>query len=177
MRRNREQEPIMNVYSPPSEPSVRTAEPDFVPHSRSVPPRTGRADRLAFAQLAAQGEQIGTGAQLRPVLISRNPADFVRTDNSGVLTLAGGVYFVTFSLSGRGGADSVYFELLPYDGETPLSFARQRNGLVPPHAFGLLTHSFLFELRNEASPYFVPSVDDGAPFIDYVFSLTLVRLR
>ena len=68
-------------------------------------------------------------------------------------------------------------ELLPYDGENALDFARARAGLVPPDAFGALSYSFVLETRGEAALSFAPSVDDGQPLTDYTFSLALLRLR
>ena len=101
MRRSREQEPIMNVYPPPGEPAVRTDASDFIPCARMTPPRVGRAEGLSFAQLAVQGARIDAGDRLLPALVSRSPAGFVRVEPSGVLTLAGGAYFVACALSGR----------------------------------------------------------------------------
>lgn len=89
----------------------------------------------------------------------------------------GGAYFVACALSGRGGVGSAALELLPYDGENALDFARARAGLVPPDAFGALSYSFVLETRGEAALSFAPSVDDGQPLTDYAFSLALLRLR
>ena len=174
MRRSREQEPIMNVYPPPGEPAVRTDESDFIPCARMTPPRVGRAEGLSFAQLAVQGARLDAGDRL---LVSRSPAGFVRVEPSGVLTLAGGAYFVACALSGRGGVGSAALELLPYDGENALDFARARAGLIPPDAFGALSYSFVLETRGEAALSFAPYVDDGQPLTDYTFSLALLRLR
>ena len=177
MRRSREQEPIMNVYPPPGEPAVRTDESDFIPCARMTPPRVGRAEGLSFAQLAVQGARIDAGDWLLPAPVSRSPAGFVRVEPSGVLTLAGGAYFVACALSGRGGVGSAALELLPYDGANALDFARARAGRVPPDAFGALSYSFVLETRGEAALSFAPSVDDGQPLTDYTFSLALLRLR
>ena len=81
------------------------------------------------------------------------------------------------ALSGRGGVGSAALELLPYDGENALDFARARAGLIPPDAFGALSYSFVLETRGEAALSFAPSVDDGQPLTDYAFSLALLRLR
>ena len=132
---------------------------------------------LNIVAAARGGARIDAGDRLLPALVSRSPAGFVRVEPSGVLTLAGGAYFVACALSGRGGVGSAVLELLPYDGENALDFARARAGLIPPDAFGALSYSFVLETRGEAALSFAPSVDDGQPLTDYAFSLALLRLR
>ena len=165
MRRSREQEPIMNVYPPPGEPAVRTDASDF--HSLrpcdAAPCRQGGGTVVrAACRARARGSTRATGCCPRSYPAARRALCALQP--SGVLTLAGGAYFVACALSGRGGVGSAVLELLPYDGENALDFARARAGLIPPDAFGALSYSFVLEKRaaRRRCPS-LPSVDDGQP--------------